>query len=1038
MKILHITDYHYDPSAKYLFDQQNYLKKILDSAKKSGPFDFVIFSGDLVYSGKDPKDFASAKEDLILTTLKEVNVGLHNFFIAQGNHDVDWSKADEVIDFFISEKISDNQSLDRFVSNIQSDKFKQSFAISENYFTFIQDLFGEQERVKGGEIHPLYTAQIRKHQDKKIGFVTTNSAWRSTKYDHQEGERGHLMVPISILKTALNHVKECDIRILIQHHPLSFLKDWNQWEFQTEVFNHFDLFFTGHEHRPAQGIQLTANDGIITIAGSAALAYGKAKIGCTIVDLDWDEGEYSIELHQYDPDHDKVWTPAKKQGDIPMDQEKKRANRLRVIIRDRLAREKEKANALFVSFEEGGAKDFQSIFSDPVISALSPVEFHTSGRNKKKVSIEEILKSPEHAILFGSDKSGKTSILMKTQLDILEQYTELDTIPYLFNATEVEKNPSPFDIQKKLKSRLGLTSKRTQDILASKKLILLVDDFHPNQSRSDDAIRQVLNKFPGTKVIFAASYSHSTLCQAFKLQGKPVKSFYIQEISKHHLRTLTNKWLKIPEERQENIIKKIHGLTKQLSIPFNYWSVSLFLWVFEKTHENNIHNNINIIDLYVEHLIDKNHLSRDRKAPFDYEKYRVFLSHLAAWLLMNHESTNYSTTYVKVLNFTENYLSKNPRNTAKPEHVLNYVVSKGILREGENGNFSFRLTGVFEFFLANYMAINEDFRNKVLNSDEWYLSFTNELEFYAGLNPSDENLLDQVFTRTQIAFESSFKKYLPAEENVTIDGVLQSKIKKVLDLSAVTNIAQSSSPLSPDEADQLKDRLLGEGIWQDPEAELVKKEMLAWEEASTDNLETYLFSLCRVFRNLDDIHDRNMIHEVLDYIIDATCILGFSFIEDTERDLGEDLNDKKHLSNMVNFLANFTPIITQTMLNDALNHFSFKRLFIEKIEELNKERKKNQYKLFLLHFLLVDLNPANQTQFIEDVIEKVTLPTLRSANLMKLYIYKFFNCHKKPDFEKFINKKIFEQAKKINPQLDPGPLQKKLAKDIRNLHPDSQ
>ena len=1035
MRILHLTDYHYDSSEEYIFDQKKYLGRILDSVKQSGKVDFVIFSGDLVYSGKEKSEFQNARVALIDETIKALGIERHKFFICQGNHDVNWDRADEVIDFYIDGKIKGQKDLDSFVKDIDSDRFKQSFQICENYYEFLNDFICEQEKVLGGTIHPLYTTQVRKLDSKKIGFVTTNSAWRSVK--REKGERGRLLVPMSIVKKALAEVQDCDVKILIQHHPLSYLEDWNQYELQNLIYNNFDLFFTGHEHRPSQGVQFTANDGIITFAGSATLAFGGSTIGCTIVDLDWDAGEFKIDLHQYDPSHDKVWIPFSKSGDIPMDAEKKKANRLRTIIRERFEREKDKANSLFVSYNEESGKDFISMYSNPVLSTLSPVEFHASGRKKGNISMDKLVDDPSHLILFGSDKSGKTSVLMKVQLEILDRFSDRDMIPYFFDSSEAERNKSRFDIEKKLRRRFGLTGARQKEFLKSKQLVLLVDNFHPNHSKTDDAIQKIVKTYSNVKVIFSASSSKSTLYQSFRLQDKIVKSIYIQEISKHHVRELTSKWLGIPEQRKEDVVEKIHKLTKQLSIPFNYWSVSLFLWVFEKTHEDNIHNNINILDLYVERLIDKEFLSGDKRSPFDYEKYRAFLSNLAHWFLKNHFESNYSAPYVEIIGFTDEYLKQNPRNIANPQDVIDYITNKGILRKKENSNFCFRLKGVFEFFLASYMTIDVDFRNHILSSDESYLSFSNELEFYAGLKPDDEDLLAQVQIRTEIAFDSVFKKYLVDGEG-GIDLILKSKIREVLDLSKTTNLAQEAAPLSPTESDQLKEKVIGEAVWNVPESELVQKEVFAWDEATTDNLETYLFTFCRVLRNLDEVRDKGKIQSALDYILDATCILGFNYIEEIEDEFDESSEEKDgYLKGIATFLANFVPIITEVFLHDALSHASFKKLYEEKIEELEKDRKNNQYKLFLLYFLMIDIEPSRQKAYVEAAIANINMPVLKSANLMKLYLYKIFSSYKKPEFEKFINNKIMEQSLLINPEIDRGGLQKRLAKDKRSLRPDS-
>ena len=71
------------------------------------------------------------------------------------------------------------------------------------------------------------------------------------------------------------------------------------------------------------------------------------------------------------------------------------------------------------------------------------------------------------------------------------------------------------------------------------------------------------------------------------------------------IRTLTQKWSSIPENRKDVVIDKITQIFSQLNMPTNYWTVSLFLWIFEKTNETNFHNNFELIQLYIDGILDR-------------------------------------------------------------------------------------------------------------------------------------------------------------------------------------------------------------------------------------------------------------------------------------------------------------------------------------------------------------------------------------------------------------------------------------------------
>lgn len=54
-------------------------------------------------------------------------------------------------------------------------------------------------------------------------------------------------------------------------------------------------------------------------------------------------------------------------------------------------------------------------------------------------------------------------------------------------------------------------------------------------------------------------------------------------------------------------------------------------------------------------------------------------------------------------------------------------------------------------------------------------------------------------------------------------------------------------------------------------------------------------------------------------------------------------------------MANFLPLIIETFLFDALAQNNLERIILDKIDELKQDSTKNQLKLFILYFMLIDL-----------------------------------------------------------------------------------
>ena len=57
MRILHLSDFHFKSLTKDVASQNLLIERLLDSLTTDLKIDFLIFTGDLVFSGKKPEDF---------------------------------------------------------------------------------------------------------------------------------------------------------------------------------------------------------------------------------------------------------------------------------------------------------------------------------------------------------------------------------------------------------------------------------------------------------------------------------------------------------------------------------------------------------------------------------------------------------------------------------------------------------------------------------------------------------------------------------------------------------------------------------------------------------------------------------------------------------------------------------------------------------------------------------------------------------------------------------------------------------------------
>ena len=138
MKILHITDFHYSSDNKLMRDMiDSIINKIKESNHK---FDFILFTGDLVFSGTSNENFKKACDVLLNRLAIELGFNKEYIIICPGNHDIDRDKIHSALYDYFDNHIKSNKDLDNFYKE-KPDTFLDSVKPLENYRNFIKDFY---------------------------------------------------------------------------------------------------------------------------------------------------------------------------------------------------------------------------------------------------------------------------------------------------------------------------------------------------------------------------------------------------------------------------------------------------------------------------------------------------------------------------------------------------------------------------------------------------------------------------------------------------------------------------------------------------------------------------------------------------------------------------------------------------------------------------------------------------------------------------------------------------------------------------------
>lgn len=527
-----------------------------------------------------------------------------------------------------------------------------------------------------------------------------------------------------------------------------------------------------------------------------------------------------------------------------------------------------------------------------------------------------------------------------------------------------------------------------------------------------------LKKYPNALMIAAGEDSVSASYELGNVDFGDVRStsiLYFHDLRRREIIQYTDAQL-ANEANKAQIQEKILKLCKQMELPYNYWTISLFLLIHHKASDAYNKNLFAILDVCIDEIFDKKKILLENWR-ITYNQLKGLGAKLAMHLFVNHEDNIYSASKDDIVGFLNVEFDKNRRYAVEPIQVFNFFVSCGLLKLTSNGYYVFRLNGFFEYFLAYEMTQNQLFKETILSDERMYLAFKNQLEIYSGLKNNDSYFLKFVFDRTFQKCNPIFKDYSEDKdkelsEKIEIPNKLERESKD-LSVKALTSLQKA----------EVEDGHEG-GVALHSEVHLM--ESIDPTQNSIDVLSRYLSILSRVFKNIDQV-DSSVIDPVFVFksIINYYCDFSYFIIEELSQrtkicieknDFGN--VDEEEAFKLLRFMSNFSPLIAQMEVYDGIGHFSIENMVFDEIKELSADASHNQYKLFILYFLLFDLSLERRDQLMDQALSYITMPLLRYMMNLKFNYYLAFRTDNNKSLQEMLSGKIRTVRKLLDNKVD--------------------
>lgn len=1017
MKIVQISDFHFKPGRAHEVKQEQMMKKILDCKQCFKDVDLVFFTGDLVQDGSQPSFFIEANNIVLKSIINAGFVDESKIILCPGNHDV--NRNDRINSIFEKiDLISTNEELNKFVA---TKDFEYSLKPIDNYYNFISVNYNNgNDEIK----NKMFSAYNREINGVKTGIISINSAWRAVGMR----DDNNLVFPTIFIEEALSYIKDCSFKILLMHHPLRDFKAYNSSQIEDILHNNFDLVLTGHLHKSKDSIDLTKNTGMINMGAPAALSKEHdAQLGIGTIEFDFEESNFLVTKFLFDKNENIVYPVEKGPFELLSEENRSIQNRFRSKLKRRYQDELEDSKNLFVSKENGlENKSFLEVCADPVLKFISSNEMSENSTPAEEFDWNNLNQADRDYIILGKGKCGKTILLKKILLDLLKNYSEYQTIPFYLDCHDFLKKGKTLDLESLIRRYYDINKNLAYDIVNSKKVLLLLDNY---QSKYKEITDEIARQVEGRNNILIIACSDETTIKSIedvKVDGRVFTKLFFHRLRKKHIKQLTGLVYNIPSEKQDEIVERINTIFHKLSIPFNFWTVSLFLWIFKKDLNSNFQNDVDLINLYIEKLLEKEQLTVDGKS-FGFDKYKRYLAHFASLLLRSYNQHGYYISYPDLLLFTDEYLKKNPRYNISAKSVIDYIEDRDIIKKNDDEEYTFRLNGVFEYFVAHYMTIDPEFLENVVNDDQYYLSFSNEFELYAGFRRDDEDFLEKIYSKTKkVLYNTNTKYQLDSNQ---IDVLLKQKLTELTQFRPVIEkiTEKLKNGLTYEEQDKIEEEILNDlGISDEITSDVRIKESKELNE-SIESLEKSLLILGSVFKNIDEINDQCTVYEIFDYVVNSTCNWGFKIIDEIRiNDISELLKgaNGEEAKELLKLITHIIPSLVQARLNDMIGHSNLERIIEERLKEYLINSKKNQYKIFLMTYLLCDINLKKHVNRIETLVQVLRLPVLKYSSMLKLNYYLGFKVNENRDLLATIKDLSQKQQISFDSDSDLGDIQK--------------
>lgn len=1013
MKIIHLSDLHFS-----LEKEQEFITTILnplisDIKKHSGNAEFIIISGDLIDCGGKNNSYIKSFEALqkhLIKISESININKEQIIFCPGNHDIERNNIIQEAEFGISKELDSLEEIDSYLEKIKLNIMRCQLVFSRlSSYNEIREFFISKDK-DNVLVTPLTVCQKFFINGKIIGISCLNSVWRCNGSE----SLGDLRLGSQQLREAETFLKGCDLKICVMHHTYEFFAEFEKSYIRNQIENFYDFFLTGHTHTSSS--QLSADISGSTFHSVAPqlnpsnfLSDSKDySNGYRVITLDNNEIISSNRRFNRDKNQFVANTDRSDSGEDGIQKylfnkggDTKTEKLFRSTIETLLETSIEMANAKLITYDSNteAPTNIKEIFVQPPIT--EEVENENSKKETIDYSVADIIKSNENFVLFGPKESGISTLLNKIHLEFLSLSSSKKIIPILINYQSKETfQNSSFD---SFVSRYtGIRIKDLRSDFKKYNFVLLIDNMNfDSSSQKPKKIAKFIEKYPNTRIICAGNktFSGGIPTEYYKETSLPeLKPLSVGYFKTKQIRGLVTKWFSANNTKNtESQIEKIIELCSSVNITSSPLSISMLLWIFENDKVFKPLNYGNIIEIYIERLLDKHSETEIYQDKYDFKNQLSALSKISYEMFCKFKikASNTVVTYGFIYDVLENYIkvTSSPVNT---KALLDHFIYSGIFEKTSDSCekcYRFRYPCFYHYFLAKRMEQNEGFR-KFTTENLNYLDLFTEIDLFSSMNRSSTTILDHLLLKLDELYNDINKQIENSSESIDDLLEIDKSFARNIDENFIDTLKEEKSKLpekTQQQVDEIRDTLLDKVEVKQIEGPKKKKSN---NFNTIDGFEGTWVLAFKVLKNLENIDNPWYREKAFIKILRCSILCSMMYKTIILEECSKDKNFNKSKIELLQILLNFMPVAQQTHLSTILNSSNVITLLQKIWEVINGKLEIPNFELsdisnlekFIIFNLIADNNINKVKDDFKPYHEQLKYNYLLDNELIKLMI----------------------------------------------------